>query len=342
MQTLDFIHDNNPGWLLPAVESLPDYVKSAKVLTAEDTAQLPDLAFAGRRTFPIHTKQATFLSAAYLAHLNKTESREMEVIKNAARIHGIEEDVNIFLAQNADTVKSANTPQVKTAEYALEINGLSYYPINTPEQVQDAARELVNDFDAGKMPASWFKNASVKIYQKSAAFDMSHKEIMRDVAEAGCEREPDFDKAALFIQRRKLAKVSDEVMGIYEDIVKTASNDSANLNNYMDLLHDLDRDHNIKYSSIQLNPCQIFHNGFSKDDVKKASANNVIIAGVMVPKNEFSKVREDAIAMQMGRPHTEFVMDLCKTAAADPALASDMAAELPFEAQQIVLAHLVA
>lgn len=342
MQTLDFIHDNNPGWLLPAAESLPEYVKSAKVLTPEEAEALPDLAFAGRRTFPIHTKEATFLSAAYLAHLGKTESREMEAVKSAANIHGITDDVDAFLAANAGLLKSASAPQVKKAEYALEVNGQSYYPINTPEQVQDAARELVNDFEAGKLPASWFKNASVTICTKAASFNMSPKEIMKDVAEAGAEREPDFDKALLFIQRRKLAKVADEVLDIYTDIVKTAKNDAANLNNYMDLLHDLDREHNVKYSSIQLNPCQIFHNGFSKEDVKKASANNVIIAGVMVPKNEFSKITEDSISMHLGKPHTEFVMDLCKTASADPAMASDMAAELPFEAQRIVLAHLVA
>lgn len=342
MQTLDFTHDNNPGWLLPVAESLPEYVKSAKVLTQEELTSLPDLAFAGRRTFPIHTKEATFLSAAYLAHLGKTGSLEMETVKNAARIHGIEQDVETFLETALSTIKSAHAQQIKKAEYALEVNGQSYYPINTHEQVQDAARQLVNDFDAGKLPASWFKNASVIILNKCAALGMSSKEIMRDVANAGGEQTVDCDKAELLIQRRKLAKVSDAVMSIYTDIVKTAKNDLSNLNNYIDLIHDLDREHNIKYSSIQLNPCQIFHNGFSKEDVKKASDNNVIIAGVMVPKHEFLNIKEANISMQLGKPHTEFVMDLCKTAAVDPVLASTMAAELPLEAQQIVLAHLVA
>jgi len=192
------------------------------------------------------------------------------------------------------------------------------------------------------MPVSWFKSASVKIMQSADKFVMHPNDIIRDVREAGIDREADFEKAALFVQRRKLAGISPEALSIYQDIVKSASTEPEKLEEYMDLLHDMDRDHRIKYSSIQPNPCQLFYNGFSKQEIKRASIDNVIIGGVMVPGYEFNRIKEDDMRMHMGQPHAEFVMDMCKTASVDAAMASEMAAELPPEIHRVVLAHLVA
>jgi hypothetical protein len=343
MQTLDFVTDNNPGWLAPVLETLPSYVKSASVITPDITAELSDLAFAGKnRTFPIHTKEATFLSAVYLNHLGKSDSKEMENVKHAAAAHGIKKDLDLFLHHTSLNVKTANAAPIKKASYALTVNNQSYYPVNSFEQVQDSARELAADFNAGKLPSSWFKSASTVIMQKAAEFKMPSNEIVLDVREAGAEREPDFERAAILIQRRKLAKVDEAALAIYTDIVKTAAANPDKMDEHMDLIHDMDRDFGIKYSSIQLNPCQIFYTGISKEEIKKASANNVIIGGVMVPALEFNRIKEDDIRLHMGQPQTEFVMDMCKAATADPVLASEMAAELPSEIHRIVLSHLIA
>jgi hypothetical protein len=236
---------------------------------------------------------------------------------------------------------------------ALLCRALNVDPFNQPNvtEAKDRTGKLLEEIDgeSQSQAKAIFESSSIAVYGELSATQLTDvlKELISKSGKylaimAYLNREADFEKAALFVQRRKLAGISPEALSIYQDIVKSASTEPEKLEEYMDLLHDMDRDHRIKYSSIQPNPCQLFYNGFSKQEIKRASIDNVIIGGVMVPGYEFNRIKEDDMRMHMGQPHAEFVMDMCKTASVDAAMASEMAAELPPEIHRVVLAHLVA
>jgi hypothetical protein len=97
---MDVIHDNSRRQLMQisavvGEENLPDYVQHYNVPDEKNASSLPDELFAdpGKRLYPVDSKGATWLSAAYCA-MNKGAEYTMLDIKRAADAWGITEDVD--------------------------------------------------------------------------------------------------------------------------------------------------------------------------------------------------------------------------------------------------------
>ncbi len=345
---LDIISDQNPSFLPSIADALPDYVKSAAVPSADDVASLSAHAFADpvHRLHPIHNKAATVLTAAYLAaHGAAADADEMLRVKKASELFGVSSDVDAVIAACGAFTKSAAAADdapafalmVKMAED--DATASAFYPLTTPAQVQDSARDMATDYANGKLPVLFYKSAAVTLMEALPRFGMQSSVIMREVAEMAEERVPDFEKAAWHIGMRRLVPgVAAEHLELYSDIVKSAAADPAQVETCAALIEEIDRQIGVKYAGAQVNPWRAFHDGETMANIKLAAAANVVLSSVMVPTAVFSQVPEKSIRMKMAKNYADVVVEATKIACTNAPGASAQLAGLPEEVQRDVLA----
>ena len=309
---MDFISDNNPKHL-NKVQSLlgefPEYVKSANLADRPNVAR-GSFANSINKEFPMDTPENTFLSYAYLksasmASLSKGLDPSVLTKKNiltwenklieAAQIHGISEDLEkVSNAVEADKEKnkpSANDRFALIIDFKKEGGLKYYYPIDTRENLENSARELVEDIS--RVPLEAFRTASHNIVKKAKLLKVPSTRIPDKVRRTGADR--DFnEKIATHAANQRSRKFGEDAGNIYLDIVKAASTDTQNLGNYINLFMDLDRVNNVDYSNGTLNPYEAFYSGVEKEEIEKAANRHVLLAEVPVPVEEIEK-SEDLI-----------------------------------------------
>jgi hypothetical protein len=133
------------------VIDLPDFVKEGSVPTPEEVERLPHTSFADQigKKFPVHTKEACYLSYAYFlrqkdSFTKRAASRIERKFNDMARFWDIEPSMDKL----ADDLKPKTEKKASTEEdYALTVqhNGtpLHYFPINNRKAVAKSAGELV-------------------------------------------------------------------------------------------------------------------------------------------------------------------------------------------------------
>jgi hypothetical protein len=161
---------------LPA--GLPEFVKSAERDSVQVPPGSPLSAYADplTRSFPCHTKVATYLSNLYLAagQANKAGwssaypfEKVAERIAEAARFWGITNEIESV--QKAVLEKSA-APQLSDSDFALVTKygneDVRRFPVNNPESIKESAARLFED--RINYPYSWRQAASRSILVKAA------------------------------------------------------------------------------------------------------------------------------------------------------------------------------
>lgn len=295
---MDFIKDQNPTALyevgIKAGEALPDYVKEAAMLQEEDVANLADSAFADRvnRLHPIHTKEATYMSAVYLAGAGLTSSEEFATVKRAAEFYGIDKDVEDAIALLEPTRKEASEAFVSTEKFALSFNmeeedTWSAYPINSELEVTKAATEVVKDWVDEHIPTDWLRHAAINIVKRANELNISRNEIPDKIWNLGAERLVDFDNAESVAASRCLAGVADT--SAYLDAVKQAAAGSISVEQAVDQWMLLDAQNSVSHKRYT-SPQEAFYSGASIADIEKLASSNVCISDVLVPVPVFSKL----------------------------------------------------
>lgn len=347
----DFVRDQNLSFLPAVFPHLPEWAKTAAVFELEEMENLDGSAFADpiRRIHPIHTKVAALMSGVYLAaHQVEEDAPEFVNVKRAAELFEISDDLDKVVAAMRDiAVKSASTTPVDESDVqrfalyvkAAEVGGepVGYYPLTSASQVQDSARALANDFSAGKVPVVWFKDAAIATMKAANHFGLERGEVFGLVADTAEERVPDFTKAKESISMRKYAGVSEIGLGLYGEIIDSAKSASVTLEQAADLIEQIDRHFGVKYAGVQLHPWHLLHGGPTVEALKRAAAHNVILASVMVPALELSKLDEKSVRMSMAKAAADQVMEVVKAAATDAAKASQLAAQIDAEIQREAL-----
>ena len=133
-------------WELLKLYPSPPFVKTASQQSLiGNTESLPDIAFAGPyRTFPVHTKAATWLSAAFAAYnTDKAPKEELDPVKanirKAASYWRLEDDVEHLFA----TTKIASSAAVVHAlEYTQDGVLKRAFPMRNAQEVRAAANVL--------------------------------------------------------------------------------------------------------------------------------------------------------------------------------------------------------
>ena len=347
----DIISDNNPSFL--TVIELPDWVKQAEVISEEEVKNLHASAFADpvHRKHPMHSKVATYMSAVYLGAQGVPDTApEMQAVKSASAVFGIGHAVADILSILRSQVKSAATSEllprfaltVKVAAEDAEPTG--FYPLTSAVQIQDSAVQLVKDFNAGtgELPMDWFKSASETVMRVAPSFGLAADELPADVREMAEPRVFDRDKALDLVGHRKFAGISDELLEVYRDTVKSAGAEGGiTVEEAVSLIETLDRASGIKYSTVFVNPWRIFHSGPSVEALKKVASQSVFLDQVMIPAIHFSTLNEASVRSALGKETADTVMQAVKLASTNPAEASALLAPLSQDVQRevLVVAH---
>jgi hypothetical protein len=296
---MDFIKDQNPTALyevgIKAGDSLPDYVKEATLLQEEDVKDLNDLAFADpvKRLHPIHTKAAAYMSAVYLAGNGQIDSKEFQVVKQAAEFFEIESDIEAALQLLPQVEKSASN--VSTDAYALQFtveedDTWKSYPINNDVELSKSATDVVKDWCDGYIPTDWFWSASRNIVKKASELNIPRNSIPERIWNMGEERAVDFETAELAIGERARFGLSDT--SDYAAALKSAAEGKTTVEAAIDTWMGLDTVNNINHRLVTT-PHEAFYSGVKLAHVEALANNNVFIANVMVPASEVVKVLDN-------------------------------------------------
>lgn len=189
----------------------PPYVKSASYVDKVGHHELPSVAFVGPlRTLPVHTKAATWLSAAFLAHHAPTDtdiSNDETFLKvaEAANRWGIFADVYSLWEKQ---VAAKEKPE---AAYALEYeeNGTikRAFPIRNATELQKAAALCEEHFK--QMPVPQVQKMASTILQQASAMNVSltNQDLLMRLCGAGIFDANVFaeqlQKRAYYLQRKE-------------------------------------------------------------------------------------------------------------------------------------------
>jgi hypothetical protein len=300
----DFVRDQNPTSLYHADQALglPAYVKEASVITADDLSKLHSSAFADsvRKLHPIHNKVAALLSGVYLAGEGETEGKVWENVKKACVFYGVEDDLYALAAVFADT-KEAGEAEPEQLKWAVHVQWNaeevgSYYPINNAEEIKTAAVNLDKDYAEDRMPIEVFRKGAINVMKAASEQNVPTTAIPWTVREAGTVRLPNLDYVDLMLVTRKEAGVPAEGLELYRKciaIAKEASTDTA-VEQAIAIWRDLDEQHGLSYKK-QANgfrvpsPYECFYTGMTIEDLEKTAKEHVVLQGVMIPYEDFSK-----------------------------------------------------
>lgn len=336
---MDFVKDRNPFPIYQAdrMVGLPDYVKQAAQISPGELDDMDSIAFAdgAAREFPIHTKAATWLSAAYAAGTGLFDNPVVpghigERIKSAAAFHEITSDVDTLLAAFASHVKEAAAPEIS---YALSVDfgdhggalGVqNFYPLQDVYDIVKSARDMLNDLEGGRLPVNYFRDASQELVKAARAESVNFDDIHPRVLAAGDERLPDYEHALLCADLRKNAGVDDEGLELYKAAALGAKHEPGEIARWVDLWLDLDSTYGVKYAQHQPNPYEAFFAGPQVPDLDKVASAVVVIESVMVPKAVIADLPEDAIRRNFSKEAADKITEAVKCAHADPAVASNL------------------
>jgi hypothetical protein len=296
---MDFTKDQNPTALyevgIKAGDSLPDYVKEASILQAEDLVSLHDCAFADQanRLHPIHTKAATYMSAVYLAGEGKIDSKEFASVKEAAALFDIEQDIEDAVALLPQAEKSAH--ELAHEKYALsfqveEEDTWKAYAINNEVEVTKAATEVVRDWNDEYIPTDWFFHAARNIVKAASTLNIPRNEIPDKIWRFGEERLVDFDNVDFAIGERSRAGVSD--VSEYTQALKQASAGTISVEQAIDTWMGLDAVNNISHKRIT-SPHEAFYSGAKVAYLQELAEKNIFVSDIMIPAEEFNKLASD-------------------------------------------------
>jgi len=332
----DFTTDQRPGFLQLATTLVPDAeALLPKIAGPHDSAAYADC---GRKLFPIHTKDATILSAAYA----KWASVELDEFTKS-RLDQACEVFGVTLPDDGMPKSAA----AEAAPYGLTVKDGSseshHYPLHSGGAVAASSYELADDFFVHhKLPPSWYREAAREICKAASVLGVPDALLQPDVVAAGTEVLPDFEKAAAYAKARSFGHAPPEAVEIYEDLVKCASENPADLDAVMDTIYDLDRSIGIHYSSILPDPVAMFDGPLDADFQKAANAH-VCIADVMVPAAEVSaRFSAPALRPYVGADHLTKLSSVVALAKEGRGLdASAAMSALEPEVQTVFLQHLV-
>lgn len=351
---MDFVTDNNPVglWKVDALVPAPAYVESAEVITKEATTSLASVAFANplKREFPVHTKAATWLSAAYFYGSGFSQPKIEAAITKAATLHGIAEDVERIRTKVAEqrtkTASTAELPAHPThalkVDFGKEVPGgqkQAFYPIRNLGEVIGSNEQVVADMSRLSVPQ--FREAATNIVKAAAVHGLETSRLHPKIVQAGTPRIFDETQAMKSAEVRGLIVKDPEVAQLYVDIVKAAAASPDEQAQCAELWLELDQQHRIKYAKGVLDPFEAFFSGITVAEFDKIANETVFVAGVAVPRSAVMGLPPTKVAAFFAgdvRAGVEATIKAASTSAAD---ADKAAAALPPESQRELLRILV-
>jgi len=288
---MDHITDQNPmrmyGILIEAGDSVPDYVLKTASLTEASVGNLHSKYFADpvNRELPVHTKAATYLSAAYFYSTeNKNPTIEAR-IKKAAALFKIDEEVT---ALRELSTKQATPEPVYALVVEHPTTGAteSVFRVDTPEFLIKSANDLDTSFRLFKLPYTSFVKAArvmAPLIKVSGSEDLIPESVLR----AGILKTPDFKIAKAVAIRQangddELCSTLSGIIDSAETAYKEASYDETVLDTWANIWAEFSKEANVSFPD-GLNSYTALFSGTPISEVEKQASAFVVIQDALIP-----------------------------------------------------------
>lgn len=329
----DYTTDQNPTSIhyVHSQGINPEYVKSASIPTKESLQDKPDAVFAdtSKRLLPVHTKAATFWSAAYFLGSGESDTEVMSRIEKAAAAFGIQSDVEAI-----KKVFTYETKQASAVPYALEVemtknSGVhSFYPLLNRDNVVDSAAQMSRDYHEGRLPLELYRDAAVNTVKAASTMNVADRELPRTVVQLGTQRIPDFSYAKTVAGLRKSAGlVNGEQHAIYMDLLDAAESEFDSISDvnqkdqamdkWAEAMLELDRTCGItKYTDNVVDPYSAIFSGPSYADIEKVASETLFIADTAVPMAALRAIPTKDVNVRFTKDEAEAIRGWQKSASA--------------------------
>lgn len=341
----DQVGDFNPSYWFATVDLtgvVPEYMKTASVITAEEVQNLGRTFFADphNRLWPLHTKEATLLSIAnYYPQDLKLPAVE-EALKLASQAHDIEEDairVRDALLGAAQPVKAASQSQPR--RHAVYVQDgektIGVYPCEFPGDLIRSAAYLPGDLASERISLRFARDAARELVKRAHELRVDLSELPEKTRSLGEMRAPSFDNAERAVRMRQhYSHVPDEAVRLYTavlDSAKTAHYEGAdNLDEYLLIWEDLDAAYGVKYSAVVESPIEALYSGAPLDEIEKLAREVVFVGDQPLPTEVVLRVSDHSGVMaRFSRETALRIKEACALAGTDPFKASAELSQLP-------------
>ncbi len=327
-------------WELLRTYAAPDFVKSASYEKKHgEPDKLPTTAYAGNnRTFPIHTKAATWLSAAFVTYnmRTKTASKELDAVKDnilqAAERWGILHDVTDMF----DRKKSAEAIGVAYAlVYEEDGQTKKAFPLRNAKEVLAASEVFTQHhtklaFDVkckmaqnilAKMTEYGAMVADADLLAKCAGYGFTSAQ---HIAEAWNSR--------AVLLRAFSPGMAKQAQAVAESVIESSvdARDTAARLKMASLMDSVDKQNNLVgfYASGELERPEDVMFGISYKKAAEISTNSVrLVTGDTFELSSLEKLSADDVTDWLGEDFTQSVredlsdrLDIEKLAAVVPTL----------------------
>ena len=296
---MDYLTDPVPLPLFRLAETasmFPDYVAGQSWPDQAEVLSLRKQAFADpkSREFPLHTKQAVWLAAAYVsaapAYEREVRPGVADAIKQAAARFDITPDVEAIMEFQTQACKAAaHTPDT----YALRTGEVLSYPLGTRYDVDMSALGIQTDFRNGRLPVKQARMASLALVKRAAQLKVDTALLATQAVTLGSDKvaDPDMLKRAADWRARQapcdLYKIAAE--SFLEQPTEARRCELAQL------WIDLDAATGVKESATTLPVIDIIFGGVSLAELQKVASQTILIQGKAVPAGMLASIPDEAI-----------------------------------------------
>lgn len=334
---MDFTKTNNFQGLVflkkAASQLIPSYVDDS-MPGEQELTKLASLAFADHlnREYPINTPKNTWLSALYLCTDGAKYASEQDMergkgimheIRYAAEMHEIGDDVDRVLDFVSSQIK-AKSDQIKRAsaapraKYALELSkdgqDVGFFPINDIVEVTKSARDLASGKD--KIPAPWFKEASVNIVKAHEEYPEKVRRgnpLPPDVVAAGQDTylNPYAIKRAAEVRYGLTGDEGYLQLASFAD--KCAEETPSDMYKIAGIMSELDMEYGLEraYGKTLGNPYSYADTACTPDDLVKLAKENVELCDTVIPYSVFkSEAMKEGIKGILPKKQASEMLDI--------------------------------
>jgi hypothetical protein len=322
---MDFTSNNNPTAVLRAIDhlvdsgKLPDFVADIKIPSVDEVAGLSKTAFADQKNlkYPIYNRDTVFLSIADFHGSGDGSIATYERIKSAAAavsLVEINDELEKFFEEQWDrSDKSEHT------KYAFVYENEGFYPLGNREEVEMSAASFVNSIN--RFPLTTAYEIAQEIVKSAQEFD-NVEFLPTLVVEMGEKRTFCQNFLESQIELRKQAAVDTDAKDLYEEILKSAS-EQTDTEELVIALEEIDRQalpYEAKQNKMIKNAYEAFHGGHLEANLDAAAAQHVYFSeeDILVPTNAFEKVASAVIDARFSKTFAEKVHEIKKLASEDP------------------------
>ncbi len=327
----DFTDTANPkGWFLLESEGQPkpDYVQG-QFPDADSLAKLASTSFActTSRKFPVHTKKATWLSAAFVYGEPNVPAYVVENIKKAADVHGISDDITPLLKPCQEQHKKA------ADNFAISDKEIMLYPVGTRFDVENSGYGLLDDMRRKRIPVKEARQAALVLVKRAKETGARLPDKVSALGQQTFTPDANLLKQAKW--RSKLVNGADE--GLYEQAVQVwaeSARDEETKQACAQTWADVDAMLDVRPSAYTPEVEAVWFQGVPEETMRKAAQAFLFIDGDTYPAGMLTSVPKADVESWFAGDMAKKAANIRDLADADTLAASDAIEALSADERQ--------